>query len=260
MWCNEHKIRLTASRFGQICKMRSNTSYKNIVHNILYASDTLQTKSVQYDREMETKARQKYEQLSKEKVYEIGLIIDPEYLFLAASPNSIPDLSKVDQMAIVLRYCTTHNVQERLLELKPVDSHRVETHNVIIDSFCSQLEKRIEAYNFLKNNFLFITKLHVVSPQDTDDEEEVNKSFENYILLYKKDVDNTIQNEIIHSKNIGLLVNLHIMMTHKIICWIFGSISMKNIYYFLFLICILQLKHIYPYLLQIVRLKEHSLN
>lgn len=28
--------------------------------------------------------------------------------------DSTPDLSKVDQMAIVLRYCTSHNVQERL--------------------------------------------------------------------------------------------------------------------------------------------------
>lgn len=88
MWYNERKIRLTASRFGQICKMRSNTSCKNLVHNILYASDTLQTKSVQYGREMETKARQKFEQLSKEKVYENGLIIDPEFPFLAASPGN----------------------------------------------------------------------------------------------------------------------------------------------------------------------------
>jgi len=87
MWYNERKIRLTASRFGQICKMRSNTSCKNVVHNILYASDTLQTKSVQYGREIETKARQKFEQLSKEKVYENGLIIDPEFPFLAASPG-----------------------------------------------------------------------------------------------------------------------------------------------------------------------------
>lgn len=82
------------------------------------------------------------------------------------------------------------------ISLSGHDKFRVETYNVIIDSFCSQLEKRIEAYNFLKNNFLFITKLHVVLPQDTD-EEEVNKSLENFILLYKKDVDNTIQNEII---------------------------------------------------------------
>uniref|UniRef100_A0A2S2N9F1 YqaJ viral recombinase domain-containing protein n=1 Tax=Schizaphis graminum TaxID=13262 RepID=A0A2S2N9F1_SCHGA len=89
MWYNERKIRLTASRFGKICKMRSNTSCKNVVHNILYASDSLQTKSVQYGREMETLARQKFEQLSKEKVYENGLIIDPEFPFLAASPDGL---------------------------------------------------------------------------------------------------------------------------------------------------------------------------
>ncbi|XP_060859260.1 uncharacterized protein LOC132936537 [Metopolophium dirhodum] len=89
MWYNERKIRLTASRFGQICKMRPNTSCKNVVHNILYASDNLQTKSIQYGREMETLGRQKFEQLSKEKVYENGLIIDPEFPFLAASPDGL---------------------------------------------------------------------------------------------------------------------------------------------------------------------------
>ncbi|KAL4088994.1 hypothetical protein QTP88_024072 [Uroleucon formosanum] len=42
-----------------------------------------------YGREIVTKARQKFEQLSKEKVYENGLIIDPEFPFLAASPEYI---------------------------------------------------------------------------------------------------------------------------------------------------------------------------
>jgi len=37
---------------------------------------------------MEIKARQKFEQLSKEKVYENGLIIDPEFPFLAASQGN----------------------------------------------------------------------------------------------------------------------------------------------------------------------------
>lgn len=52
VWYNERKIQLTASRFGQICKMRSNTNRKNVVHIILYASDNLHTKSLQYGKEM----------------------------------------------------------------------------------------------------------------------------------------------------------------------------------------------------------------
>lgn len=49
--------------------------------------------------------------------------------------DSTPDLSKVDQMAIVLRYCTSHNVQERLLELKPIDSHKGESIFKLLEDF-----------------------------------------------------------------------------------------------------------------------------
>lgn len=37
---------------------------------------------------------------------------------------STPDLSKTDQMAIVLRYCTPTSVNERLAELCPFDNHK----------------------------------------------------------------------------------------------------------------------------------------
>ena len=62
--------------------------------------------------------------MKSEKVNFYSLILD-----------STPDLSKVDQMAIVLRYCTSHNVQERLLELKPIDSHKGESIFKLLEDF-----------------------------------------------------------------------------------------------------------------------------
>jgi len=83
-WYKERRIRLTASRYGQICKMRSNTSCKNTVYNILYRTEPY-TKSLQYGRGMEANARHKFEQLTNEKVIECGLVVDPDITFLAAS-------------------------------------------------------------------------------------------------------------------------------------------------------------------------------
>lgn len=40
IWFNERKKRLTASKFGDICRMRMNTSCKVKVHNMLYKSST----------------------------------------------------------------------------------------------------------------------------------------------------------------------------------------------------------------------------
>jgi len=59
LWYQECKIRLTVSSFGQICKMRPNTSCKN--YNILYASN-VQAKSLQYGKDMEIAARKKAEE------------------------------------------------------------------------------------------------------------------------------------------------------------------------------------------------------
>jgi len=85
-WFYERKIRLTASRFGQICKMRANTSCKNTVYNILYAPSA-QSKSLKYGREVEDIARKKAELIIKKKIEICGLIIDPNDPYLAASPG-----------------------------------------------------------------------------------------------------------------------------------------------------------------------------
>jgi len=86
-WFYERKIRLTASWFGQICKMRATTSCKNTVYNILYAPNA-QSKSLQYGREVEDTARKKLEEILKKKIDICGLIVDPDDPYLAASPGN----------------------------------------------------------------------------------------------------------------------------------------------------------------------------
>lgn len=80
--------------------------------------------------------------------------------------------------------------------LQSGDKFRIETHNIIIDTFCSELDKRIEAYKFVSHNFLFVTKLCVPIVDTTNEENEIEKSIENFILTYKEDVDIYIKNEI----------------------------------------------------------------
>jgi len=74
------------------------------------------------------------------------------------------------------------------------DKFRVETHHVIIDKFCSELDKRINAYSVVVEHFLFLTRLHVESTDDV--EESVNK----FLSVYKNDVDDSIKYELIHFK------------------------------------------------------------
>lgn len=85
-WLHERKLRLTASNFGKVCKMRKNTSTKNIVYSMLYAPAP-QAKSLQYGRVTEVIARKKAEEFIGESVQLCGLIIDSEIPYLAASPG-----------------------------------------------------------------------------------------------------------------------------------------------------------------------------
>jgi len=64
--------------------------------------------------------------------------------------------------------------------LKGNTKFRVETHNVIINTFGSELDKIINAYSVAVEHFLFLTRVHVESTNDV--EESLNK----FISVYEK--------------------------------------------------------------------------
>lgn len=82
----ERQIRLTASKFGKVCKMKDFTSCKIKVHGMLYKSPVT-SKSMAYGIEMEALARTSFEKLYQVSVMSCGLFIERQYPYLAASPG-----------------------------------------------------------------------------------------------------------------------------------------------------------------------------
>lgn len=72
---------LTASKFGEICKMRPQTSCVSKVRAILYPQD-LPLEALQYGSENEDKARYQIEEANGLKINKCGLFIDPEIPYL----------------------------------------------------------------------------------------------------------------------------------------------------------------------------------
>ena len=87
LWHKERRHRLTASKFGKICKMRPNTSCKNAVHELLYGHISNKIKAIEYGRVMEPIAKLNFESLFDIKIDPVGLCIDEDVPFLAASPG-----------------------------------------------------------------------------------------------------------------------------------------------------------------------------
>ena len=88
MWVQERSIRLTASNFGRVCKLRTSTNPANTVKSLLYSS-FLGNDSTKYGNEHELTAIRAFEEIYKYKVYPCGLFISEQYPFLAASPDGL---------------------------------------------------------------------------------------------------------------------------------------------------------------------------
>ncbi|XP_050303674.1 uncharacterized protein LOC126741321 [Anthonomus grandis grandis] len=91
LWSQERSIRLTASNFGNICKMLPKTNCQNKVRQLLY-SDFRGNEHTKYGIEKEPFAIKQFEEEFGMKVEKCGLFIDNEYCALAASPDGLVGL------------------------------------------------------------------------------------------------------------------------------------------------------------------------
>lgn len=85
----ERKKRITASKVGKICKMRPYISYKKTVHELLYGEINSKIKALEYGRMMETVAKQKFKEIFNYKIKNVGLCVDENIPYVAASPGKI---------------------------------------------------------------------------------------------------------------------------------------------------------------------------
>lgn len=85
-WLQERSLRITASNFGKICKMRPKTSLSNTIKNLLYGTFT-GNKATKYGNESEARAILEFEKMYNLKVAPCGLFIGEKEYYLAASPD-----------------------------------------------------------------------------------------------------------------------------------------------------------------------------
>ena len=85
-WLKYRKDRLTASKFGEFCKMRPTTSVTKKVFQLRYGKP-IYSPHMEHGQRMEDTARSAFEAKIGKTVRECGLFIDFNSPYLAASPG-----------------------------------------------------------------------------------------------------------------------------------------------------------------------------
>lgn len=87
LWLKAREERLTASRFGEVVKMRPTTSVRSKVYYLLY--HTLPSLgALQHGRTYEKVAKEQFAQEYEKTVEECGLFVDKDFPYLAATPGA----------------------------------------------------------------------------------------------------------------------------------------------------------------------------
>ena len=94
VWFEHRKGRLTASRFGAICRTSVDKPAKSLVVQLLQRKSTAKCAALTWGIEKESKARLEYEGVMKIshtsfKVESTGLHVNPKYPHLGASPDGL---------------------------------------------------------------------------------------------------------------------------------------------------------------------------
>ena len=88
LWEDEREWRLTASRFGPICKATERRNMISLAKTILHPPH-LTNDAVVYGRTKEEIAAQEFSAIKGLVVLPCGLFIDEKYSYLAASPDGV---------------------------------------------------------------------------------------------------------------------------------------------------------------------------
>ena len=88
VWKTEKQKRLTASNFGQICKLTERANASKIAKSYLAVKE-LHCAAVQHGRSYESVAVSKYEKQTGNKTQQCGLFVCKQYPYLGATPDRV---------------------------------------------------------------------------------------------------------------------------------------------------------------------------